>query len=144
MTACKEPSTKKSNALLHILSKRTWREYGNHMWNEYCDLVRTSVQLAQKFPPERGLDARNDKGLTPLMAAASGGNDIMAFELVRAKCDVNATISTAGQPDRTAMDLAAAAKRTDILDELKRHGGKGLCKKKQGGGGFESKRHRKR
>ena len=113
------------------------------MWTEYCDLVRTSVQLAQKFPPERGIDARNDKGLTPLMAAVSGGNDIMAFELVRAKCDVNATISTAGQPDRTAMDLAAAAKRTDILDELKRHGGRGLCKKKQSGGGFESKRSRR-
>ena len=143
MTACKEPSSKKSNALLHVLAKRNWREYGEHRWTEYEELIRTSVQLAQAFPAARGIDARNDKGHTPLMAAVSSGNSIMAFELVRAKCDVNAEISTAGQPDRTAMDLAAAAKRTDIIDELKRHGGRGLCKKKQAGGGFESKRSRR-
>ena len=143
MTACKEPSTKKSNALLHILAKRTWREYGTHMWNEYCDLVRTSVQLAKSFPKEVGVDLRNANGLTALMSAAACGNETMAFELVRAKCDINAVHKVEGQPDRTAMDMAACARMTDILNNIKRHGGWGLCEKKPKGDGFQKKSRRK-
>ena len=77
------------------------------------------------------------------MSAASGGNETMAFELVRVKADINAVHETPGQPDRTAMDMAACAKRSDILDHLKRHDGWGLCEKKQKGDGYQKKSRRK-
>ena len=137
------PSTKKGNILLHILAKRNWQEYGAHNWDKYEELVRTSVQLANKFPKEVGVDLRNANGLTALMSAASSGNETMAFELVRVKCDINAVHKVEGQPDRTAMDMAACAKRSDILDHLKRHDGYGLCEKKAKGDGFQKKSRRK-
>ena len=137
------PSTKKGNTLLHILAKRGWTEYGAHNWDKYEELCRTSVQLAKSFPKEAGVDLRNDNGLTALMSAASSGNETMAFELVRAKCDVNAVHQVHGQPDRTAMDMAACAKRSDILDCLSRHGGYGLCERKQQGHGYQRKYRRR-
>ena len=129
--------------MLHILAKRTWTEYGAHKWDKYEELCRTSVQLASKFPKGAGVDLRNANGLTALMSAATSGNETMAFELVRAKCDVNAVHQVPGQPDRTAMDMAACAKRSDILDRLKRHEGYGLCEKKPKGDGFQKKSGRK-
>ena len=86
---------------------------------------------------------RNANGLTALMTAAASGNETMAFELVRVKCDINAVHKVEGQPDRTAMDMAACAKRSDILDHLKRHEGYGLCEKKSKGDGFQKKSRRK-
>ena len=76
--------------------------------------VRTAANLAARFPREEGLDLRNADGKTPLMAAAATGNDCLASELVKAKADVNAVYQQANQPDRTAMDMAACAKRSDI------------------------------
>ena len=136
------PSTKKSNTLMHILAKRTWHEFGRHNWDRYEELCRVSVQLAKSFPREVGLDHRNANGNTALMAAASSGNEVMAFELVRGKCDINAVLQVPGQPDRTAMDLAACAKRSDILDHLSRHGGHGLCEKNETGHGYKKKSRR--
>ena len=129
--------------MLHILAKRNWQEYGAHNWEKYEELVRTSVSLAKSFPKEKGVDLRNANGLTPLMAAAAGGNETMAFELVRVKCDINAVHKKEGEPDRTAMDMAACAKRSDILDHLKRHEGYGLCERKAKGDGFQKKSRRK-
>ena len=123
--------------MLHILAKRNWTEYGAHNWDRYEELCRTSVQLTKLF--QAGVDHRNANGLTPLMVAAASGNETMAFELVRVKADINAVHEVCGQPDRTAMDMAACAKRSDILDHLKRHGGKGLCTKKQSGDGYQKK-----
>ena len=40
----------------------------------------------------------------------------------------------ARDPPRRAMDFAAASKRGNILDVLRRHGGKGLCEKGEQGG----------
>ena len=142
VTPCQPPSTKKSCILLHILAKRGWTEYGAHNWTKYEELCRTSVQLAKSFPMQVGIDLRNDRGLTPLMSAVSSGNDTMAFELVRVKCDINAVHNTEGHPDRTAMDMAACAKRSDIIEHLKRHGGYGLCTKGRWGG-YKQKRSRK-
>ena len=96
-------------------------------------MCRTSVQLAKSFPMKMGVDLRNARGLAALMSAASSGNETMAFELVRGKADVNAVHQLPGEADRTAMDMAACAKRSDILDHLKRHGGYGLCEKKEKG-----------
>ena len=137
------PSTKKGNTLLHILAKRTWNEFGGHNWDRYEELCRTSVQLANLFPKKEGVDLRNASGLTALMSAAASGNETMAFELVRVKCDINAVHSTPGQPDRTAMVMAACCKRNDILDHLSRHDGYGLCEKKQKGDGYQKKSRRK-
>ena len=137
------PSTTKGNTLLHILAKRAWTEYGAHSWDRYEDLCRTSVQLARSFPKEAGLDLRNDKGVTALMAASSTGNETMAFELVRGKADVNAVHQVFCQPDRTAMDMAACAKRSDIMDHLRRNDGWGLCKPKETGDGYQKKSRRR-
>ena len=142
VTPCVAPCTKKGNTLLHILAKRTWTEYGAHNWDRYEELCRTSVELAKSFPKKVGVDLRNANGLTALMSAAASGNETMAFELVRAKCDINAVHKVDGQPDRTAMDMAACAKRSDILDYLKRHEGYGLCEKKQRGHGYQKKSRR--
>ena len=98
--------------------------------------------MARQFPLATGVDLRNAKGLTALMVAAAGGNETMAFELVRANCDINAAHKSEGNPDRTAMDMAACAKRSDILDVLSRHGGYGLCEKKQSGSGYQKKSRR--
>lgn len=136
------PSTKKGNTLLHILAKRNWHEYGRHNWDKYEELCRVAVKLAKSFPKEKGLDHRNFNGMTPLMASVSSGNEVMAFELVRGKCDINAVVQTPGQPDRTAMDIAACAKRSDILDHLSRHGGHGLCEVKETGYGYQKKYRR--
>ena len=129
--------------MLHILAKRGWNEYGAHNWDRYEELCRVSTLLAKAFPKELGVDMRNANGLTPLMSAVSSGNETMAFELVRVKCDINAVHEVPGQPDRTAMDMAACAKRSDILDHLKRHDGYGLCEKKAKGDGFQKKSRRK-
>ena len=129
--------------MLHILAKRGWSEYGDHNWAKYEELCRTSVQLAKSFPKKVGIDLRNDRGLTALMTAVSSGNETMAFELVRVSCDINAVLTVDGHPDRTAMDMAACAKRSDIIDHLKRHGGYGLCTKNGKGHGYEQKRSRK-
>ena len=59
------------------------------------------------------------------------------FTQVKAKAQVNA--QTAEDVPNTAMDYAAAAKRSDILDILIRQGGKGLCKKAHDWGGFTPK-----
>ena len=126
--------------MLHVLAKRTWRDYGHHNWEKYETLCRVSAQSAASFPKDQGLDRRNAHGQTALMVASAGGNDVMAFELVRRKADVNAIFEQRGQPNRTAMDMAACAKRSDIIEVLKRHGGWGLCKEKAGGGGFQQKK----
>ena len=129
--------------MLHILAKRGWGEYGFHNWDRYEELCRTSVKLAKLFPKEKGIDLRNNHGQTALMSAVSSGNGIMAFELARAKCDVNAVLKVHGKADRTAMDMAACAKRTDIIELLKRHAGYGLCTKNGKGHGYDQKRSRK-
>ena len=109
--------------------------------------VRGAVQdfgrLGAVIPPEIGVDARNRQGLTALMVACAGGNETMAFELVEGKSDVNALHQQQGQPDRTAMDMAACAKRSDIIEILKRHGGFGLCERTAKGDGFQLKKHRR-
>ena len=105
--------------------------------------MRTAANLAARFPKEKGLDLRNADGKTPLMAAAATGNDCLAFELVKAKADVNAVYQQANQPDRTAMDMAACAKRSDIPEILSRHGGYGLCERVPSGHGFQKKWRRK-
>ena len=128
--------------MLHILAKRNWTEYGAHNYDRYEELCRTSVQLTKSF--QAGMNLRNDNGLTPLMVAAAAGNETMAFELVRVKADINAVVETPGEPDRTAMDMAACAKRSDILDHLKRHGGYGLCTMKKSGDGYQQKKKSKR
>ena len=143
MTPCAAPSTKASNTLLHVLAKRTWQEYGGHNWDKYEELCRVSTQSAATFSSDEGLDLRNTQGKTALMVAAAIGNDLMAFELVRKNADVNAVLQQQDQPDRTAMDMAACAKRSDIIDMLKRHGGYGLCEKKQTGDGFQKKSRRR-
>ena len=129
--------------MLHILAKRNWIEYGKHNWDKYEELCRTSVQVASTFPKSEGLDRRSLSDLTPLMAAAAGGNDVMAFELVRAKCDIHAVLKKKGEPDRTAMDMAACCKRSDILEVLARNGGNGLCECRRDGNGFQQKKHRR-
>ena len=144
MTPCAPPSTKSSNCLLHILAKRNWKEYGGHNWDKYEALVRTAANLAARFPREEGLDLRNADGKTPLMAAAATGNDCLAFELVKAKADVDAVYQQDNQPDRTAMDMAACAKRSDIIDILWRAGGRGLCEKGAGGHGFQKQKWRRK
>ena len=128
--------------MLHILAKRGWNEYGAHNWAKYEELCRTSVQLAKSFPKKVGIDLRNDRGLTALMTAVSSGNETMAFELVRVNCDINAVHKVDGQADRTAMDMAACAKRSDIIEHLKQNGGYGLCTKGRWGG-YKQKRSRK-
>ena len=125
--------------MLHVLAKRSWAEYGLHSWDKYETLCRTSVQLAKTFPKEKGLDLRNGLGLTPLMSAASTGNETMAFELVKAKADVNAVHEVRGKPDRTAMGMAACCKRSDIMDVLHRAHGYGLCEKPAKGDGYQKK-----
>ena len=130
--------------MLHILAKRGWGEYGVHNWDRYEELCRTSVKLAKLFPKEKGIDLFNYHGQSPLMSAVSSGNDVMAFELVRAKCDVNAVWKVHGKADRTAMDMAACAKRTDLIELLKRHGGFGLCEPDKKGRSFAKKRSRRR
>ena len=126
--------------MLHILAKRNWTEYGAHNYDRYEELCRTSVQLTKSF--QAGMNLRNDNGLTPLMVAAAAGNETMAFELVRVKADINAVHDVPGQPDRTAMDMTACAKRSDILDHLRRHGGWGFCEKRQQGDGYQKKSRR--
>ena len=142
VTVCQPPSTKESNHLLHILAKRNWKEYGAHMWETYEPLVRESVQIAATFPKEVGIDRRNNHGMTPLMSAVGSGNEVMAFELVKAKCDINARHRVEGEAERTAMDMAACAKRGDIIEHLKAHGGRGLCTAMRGGHGYQQKRPR--
>ena len=138
-----DPSSKKGNILLHILAKRNWNEYGFHNWDRYEELCRTSVKLAKMFPKEKGIDLFNYHGQSALMSAVSSGNSVMAFELVNAKCDVNAVWEVRNKADRTAMDMAACAKRSDIIDQLKHHGGYGLCTKNGKGHGYDQKRSRK-
>ena len=99
--------------------------------------MRTATTVAAKFPKEKGLDLRNADGKTPLMVAAATGSDCMAFELVKAKADVNAVYQQDKQPDRTAMGMVACAKRSDILDMLSRHGGYGLCERVPKGNGYQ-------
>ena len=130
--------------MLHILAKRNWTEYGADNWDKYKELCWASAQLAQSFPKEMGVDLRNARGLTALMSAAASGNETMAFELVRVKADINAVHQLPGQPDRTAMDMAACAKRSDIMEDLKCVGGYGLCQKKQEGEGYEKKCRRRK
>ena len=52
---------------------------------------------------------------------------------VRAGANYNIVCGTQ-DPPRTAMDFAAAVRRSDILDTVRRGGGKGLCKKGPKGG----------
>ena len=100
--------------------------------------------MAKMFPKEKGIDLFNYHGQSPLMSAVAGGNNVMAFELVNAKCDVNAVWAVRGKADRTAMDMAACAKRTDLIELLKRHGGFGLCEPDKKGRSFAKKRSRRR
>ena len=86
-----------------------------------------------------GLDLRNPGQMTPLMSAPATGNDELAFELVRNGASVNLVLKVQGKPARTAMDLAACAMRGDILENLSRHGGRGLCERQDYGGGFQQK-----
>ena len=53
---------------------------------------------------------------------------------VRAGANCNIVCYTEDKPPRTAMDFAAAIRRGDILDTVRRGGGKGLCKKGPKGG----------
>ena len=100
--------------------------------------------VTKDIPKEKGVDLRNAKGMAPLMAAVASGNEALAFELVRWKATVNLVLKVSGKADRTAMDMAACAKRTDILENLKRNGGYGLCEKQEYGDGFQKKSRRKR
>ena len=129
--------------MLHVLAKRNWLEYGKHNWGKYEELCRVSTQSARTFSSDEGLDRRNRHGYTALMVAAATGNDVVAFELVKKNADVNARLEQPDLPDRTAMGMAACAKRSDILDMLKRHGGYGLCEKTQSGDGFQKKSRRR-
>ena len=52
---------------------------------------------------------------------------------VRAGANCN-IVCDAQEPPRTAMDFAAAVRRGDIIDTVRRGGGKGLCKKGPKGG----------
>ena len=74
--------------------------------------------VTKDIPKEKGVDLRNAKGMAPLMAAVASGNEALAFELVRWKATVNLVLKVSGKADRTAMDMAACAKRTDILTRL--------------------------
>ena len=139
MTACVPPSSKNGLTLLHLLAQRTWKEYGEHNWDRYEELVRVSTAIAATFPGDEGLDHRTSTGKTALMAAASVGNYQVAFELVNNGADVNAVLHTPGKPDRTAMDLASCAKRGDIAKLLKSWGGEGLCQETDAGGGYQQR-----
>ena len=54
---------------------------------------------------------------------------------VRNGADVN-VVNYGFDPPKTAMDLAAGARRGDLLEMLRRRGGRGLCQKGGPGGAF--------
>ena len=118
---------------------RTWRQFGAHNWTTYEELCRTACEAAGNIPKDKGLDLRNPNQMTPLMSAAATGNDELAFELVRSGASVNLVLRVQGKPARTAMDLAACVMRGDILENLSRHGGRGLCEEQDYGGGFQQR-----
>ena len=138
-TPCEAPSAREGNNFLHLLAVRGWRQFGAHNWTLYEQLCRTACEAARNIPKDKGLDLRNTRQMTPLMSAAAIGNDELAFELVKSGASVNLRLRVQGKPARTAMDLAACGRNLDILEDLKRHGGRGLCEERHHGGGFQQR-----
>lgn len=65
------------------------------------------------------IDAKSKKGLTPLMAAAKGGN----LEIVRFLLERGADVNARNEYGKTALRLAALDHRDDVVDYLQQCGG---------------------
>ncbi len=85
---------------------------------ERGDLAAVKARLATGDP----VDARNDRGWTPLMTAAKAGNPEMVKFLIEKGADVNAkSTSVTGS---TVLSFAAEGSNLVVLGELLAHGAK--------------------